>query len=221
MAKKNAVISPVETTPGEATTEHKLSFGDFSVIFADLPQATQRRLAEYGFGKMLQDAASGTVKRVTMLGEALASGTEAASAAYEKKYGEKPDHTEYTGFQAAHPEASNPEEVAKAVAKAQQAGRFLEMLDGKLGTRAASTPRLIGIEKFRVDAAKALLAAKIKAMGKVLPKVDTDDYKGLLAKIQARFPTEIEEAAQAAYAAHMALQNIGKEKPAEDDDWMA
>ena len=189
---------PAETAPQEIvppTEATTLAFGDFKVEVSALPESTVSRLLAYGFGKMLQDAASGTVKRVTALGEAFAKGTTNDEETKEWEAIVK----EHGSF------LPSPEAYAKAVAHGQQSTRFKAMLEGTLNVRASGAPRVVGDDKLAQDAAKEILAQKAKAKGAKLPKADSDEYKIMLGKVMVAYAEEIAASVQAKKAAAAAL----------------
>jgi len=186
--------------PAEAATPAPaplvLSFGNFSTPVSALPESTLSRLLAYGFGKMLQDAASGTVKKLTTLGESVAKGTATAdeAKAWAELVGKHPDH-------------ETPEALAIAVATEQQAARFKQMQEGTLNVRSAGAPRVVGIDKLRLDAAKEILAMFAKAKGAKLPKADSPEYAAMLTKVQVAKAAEIEAKVQAQMALAESLKD--------------
>jgi len=141
----NGVITITYTSP------------DVSLVFGDLPHASQVYLAQYGLNKALQDAASGTLKAAT---DAY-NGTDEAAAKARKKY--------YDATNVDSNDYDNGASYAEAVALAQKNSRLADIMSGDVSV-GTTGPRLRGIDAVMFDVAIERLKVAFGNAGKKFPE---------------------------------------------------
>lgn len=142
-----------------------LKYGNFSVELENLSVASLAYLAQYGFGKSLQDSVAGLKKEV---GE--------DEAKFQKDLG-----VTLTGT-----------ELADEVLARKMESRFDDIIAGTVGTR-TSSPRLSGIDKIMRDVAKE--AIKAKTMAKKVKMPEGEALAAIVAKYIANHEEAVKEEA--------------------------
>lgn len=130
---------------------------DTSLVFSDLPFASQVYLAQYGLNKALQDAASGTIKAAT---DAY-NGTDEAAAKARKKY--------YDAIDIDSNDYNDAGKYAEAVALAQKNARLADILSGDVSV-GTTGPRLRGIDAVMFDVAIERLRVAFGNANKKFPE---------------------------------------------------
>jgi hypothetical protein len=177
MARKSTTQETTEMqTETVPTPVQGLSYGAFSTPVDSLPPAAVAYLLQYGFGKSLQDAASGVVKA-----------TQAIVVA-----GGEP----LTVLQGEFPGVAD-EDLPRAAANAKMQARYEAILSGTVGTRmGTSGPKATSLDVEIGKVAREFLRKAAKTAGKTLPKADSDDYKALLERYSAKNSQVIKDEAE-------------------------
>lgn len=171
MARKPA---PVETSEESPMTENNvltenivLTYGPFTVSVEDLPASSVAYLLQYGFGKTLQDSASGVMKTVT---KALAENGEEAIS-----------------LRNAFPDAEDSA-IPRLQATFVMQVRMHALSSGTMGTRhtGGGAPRKSTLESEMIKVAKEGLKKAAAARGKTLPKASTPEYEAILEAYTSR-----------------------------------